>query len=68
MNAELANRYAAALAAATGVFGGRKQAKKWMSTPVMGLDGQRPIDLLRSAWGAELVKDFLTRLEYGVYT
>jgi uncharacterized protein (DUF2384 family) len=34
----------------------------------MGLDGQRPIDLLQTVQGAELVNDFLGRLEYGVYT
>ena len=33
----------------------------------MGLDGKRPIELLQTVQGAELVTDFLTRLEYGVY-
>ena len=39
-----------------------------MSRPAMGLDHQRPIDLLQTVQGAELVNDFLTRLEHGVYS
>ncbi|MDE4063639.1 antitoxin Xre/MbcA/ParS toxin-binding domain-containing protein [Phaeobacter gallaeciensis] len=34
----------------------------------MGLDNRRPIDLLATAAGAEAVADYLTRMEYGVYT
>jgi uncharacterized protein (DUF2384 family) len=33
----------------------------------MGLDGARPMDLLRTAQEAELVNELLGRLEYGVY-
>ena len=50
------------------VFGGKVPAKRWMRRPAMGLNGQRPNDLLRTPQGAEMVSDFLTRLEYGVYT
>jgi uncharacterized protein (DUF2384 family) len=39
-----------------------------MSSEVMGLDGARPIELLRTVQGAELVNEFLVRLEHGVYT
>ena len=49
-------------------MGGEDEAKRWMVKRVMGLDGQRPVDLLRSADGAQIVKDFLVRVEYGVYT
>lgn len=55
------------LAKASQVFGSRGKAEEWLSKPAMGLDGQRPIDLLQTAQGAELVNDFLTRLDYGVY-
>ena len=34
----------------------------------MGLNDQRPIELLQTVQGTELVTDFLTRLEYGVYS
>lgn len=56
------------LAKATAVFGNREEAERWLSHPALGLDGQRPIDLLQTHAGAELVSDFLTRLEYGVYS
>jgi uncharacterized protein (DUF2384 family) len=39
-----------------------------MSSSVMGLDGARPVELLRTLQGAQLVTEFLERLEYGVYT
>ncbi len=70
MPADLASRtwlFAETLAKASEVFGGREEAERWMSTEVMGLDGARPIDLLRTLQGAELVKEFLGRLEHGVY-
>lgn len=71
MPADLASKawlFAETLAKATEIFGGKEEAERWMSKPAMGLDGQRPIDLLQTVQGAELVNDFLTRLEYGVYS
>lgn len=56
------------LAQASTVMGGREAAERWMAHPVMGLDGARPIDLLRTLQGAELVTEFLGRLEHGVYS
>lgn len=60
--------FAETLAKATDIFGGKEEAERWMSRPAMGLDGQRPIELLQTVQGAGLVSDFLTRLEYGVYS
>ena len=60
--------FAETLAKATEIFGGKDEAERWLSRPAMGLDGQRPIDMLQTVQGAELVNDFLTRLEYGVYS
>jgi putative toxin-antitoxin system antitoxin component (TIGR02293 family) len=60
-------RFAEILAKATAVFGAQKDAEAWLERPATGLDRQRPIDLLATPAGAELVEDFLTRLEYGVY-
>ena len=71
MPADLASKtwlFAETLARATDIFGGKEEAERWMSKPAMGLDGQRPIDMLQTVQGAELVNDFLGRLEYGVYT
>lgn len=56
------------LARASTVFGSRDAAERWMARPAMGLDGARPIELLRTLQGAELVTEFLGRLEHGVYT
>ena len=46
----------------------REDAERWMSEPVMGLDGARPVDLMRTVQGTGLVSEFLVRLEHGVYT
>ena len=56
------------LAKASCVFGGFEAAQSWLTEPAVGLNRQRPIDLLRTIQGAEVVDDFLVRLEYGVYT
>jgi putative toxin-antitoxin system antitoxin component (TIGR02293 family) len=71
MPADLASKIwllAETLAKATEVFGTREKAEDWMKRPAIGLDGQRPIDMLQTVQGAELVSDFLTRLEYNVYS
>jgi Protein of unknown function (DUF2384) len=56
------------LTQASEVFGGREAAEAWMSRPAMGLDGLRPIDWLQTAEGVQVVRDFLARLEYCVYS
>ena len=71
MPADLASKawvLAETMAKATEIFGGKSQAVAWMNKPATGLDGQRPVDLMRTAQGTELVNDFLGRLEYGVYS
>jgi uncharacterized protein (DUF2384 family) len=52
---------------ATEIFGSRDEAVRWLTQPALGLDQQRPIDLLQTPAGVKLVKDFLGRLKYGVY-
>ncbi len=59
--------FAEILTQATELFGGREEAERWMTRKAMGLDGARPIDLLSTVQGAELVKEFLGRIELGVY-
>ena len=56
------------LARATQVFGSQEEAEQWLERPAMGLDNNRPLDLLDTPAGVAMVEDFLTRLEYGVYT
>ena len=61
-------KFAEILAQATEVFGSRSEAEKWLEQPAMALEGRKPIDLLATSVGVEIVEDHLTRLEYGVYT
>jgi putative toxin-antitoxin system antitoxin component (TIGR02293 family) len=61
-------KFAEILARATDIFGSKEEAEKWLERPATGLEQHRPIDLLATPAGVELVEDFLLRLEYGVYT
>ena len=70
LNAEQSGRtwtFATVLAKAIAVFGSQEAAERWLERPATGLDRQRPLDLLATPAGVELVEDFLQRLEYGVY-
>ena len=49
------------------VLGSQEAAERWLSTPATGLDQRKPIDLLQSSEGTELVKTLLTRMDFGVY-
>lgn len=55
------------LAKATEILGSKEVAEQWLEQPATGLNRRRPIDLLATPAGVELVEDFLVRLEYGVY-
>lgn len=61
-------RFAETLTKAEDVFGDPEEAERWMNTPALGLEGRKPIDLITTQIGYELVGDFLTRMDYGVYT
>lgn len=61
-------KFAEILGRATEVFGTRDEAERWLQLPAMALDRRRPIDLLSSPAGVEMVEDLLTRLKYDVYT
>ena len=50
------------------VLGSQQSAELWMTRPAMGQNQQRPIDLLQTEQGAAVVEDFLTRMEYNVYS
>lgn len=60
-------KFAEILAKATEVFGSQEEAEQWLERPAIGLDQRRPIDLLATPAGVELVEQYLTRLAYGVY-
>ena len=61
-------KFAEILATATEVFGSQSEAEQWMIAPAVALDQRRPIDLLGSPVGLELVEQLLGRIEHGVYT
>ena len=61
-------KFAEVLTKATEVFGSQQEAERWMEQPAMALERRRPIDLMTTPAGVEIVEDFLQRLEYGVYT
>ena len=50
------------------MLGSQEEAEQWLKRPAIGLDRQRPIDLLTTPAGLKLVEDYLGRLEYDVYT
>ncbi len=60
-------RFAELLSQAIEVFGSQAEAEKWFERPALGLNQQRPIDLIATAAGQRLVEDFLVQLEHGVY-
>ena len=60
-------KFAQILAKATAVLGSQEEAERWLQRPAIGLDQRRPIDLLATPAGVELVEDFLGRIESGVY-
>lgn len=70
LNSEQSSRtwsFAKTLAKATVIFGSQSEAEKWLVQPAMGLDDRRPIDLLSTCAGTEIVQEFLDRLDHGVY-
>lgn len=60
-------KFAEIVAKATVVLGSREAAVRWLTSPAMGLDQQKPIDLLVTPVGTQLVEELLDRIEYGVY-
>lgn len=60
-------RFAAVLAKAEDVLGSRQRAEEWMLSPAMALENRRPIELLTTHVGAQLVDEVIERMRYGVY-
>jgi len=55
------------LARATPVFGSQKAAEKWLGEPARALSGKKPIELLSTQSGTQLVEDLLQQIDHGVY-
>jgi len=50
------------------VFGSPENFQTWMNTENIALGGKRPIELLPSRYGAQMVLDVIGRIEYGVFS
>lgn len=61
-------KFADLLSRASRIMGSQEEGERWLAEPAIGLDGRRPVDLLSTPAGVELVEDYLGRIEYGVYT
>jgi putative toxin-antitoxin system antitoxin component (TIGR02293 family) len=61
-------KFAEILGRATELFGSQADAEEWLERPAMALDQRKPIDLLSTPAGVEVLETHLGRLEYGVYT
>lgn len=60
-------KFAEILSKATEVFGSQAEAEAFLDRPAMGLNQNRPIDLLSTPAGVEIVETHLERIKYGVY-
>jgi putative toxin-antitoxin system antitoxin component (TIGR02293 family) len=49
-------------------FGDVEKATQWLCQPAIGLDQQKPIDLLVTDQGTQLVDEYLGRMRHGVYS
>jgi putative toxin-antitoxin system antitoxin component (TIGR02293 family) len=49
------------------VFEDLEKAKRWLKSPNYALGNQIPLNLLDTTEGIELVRDTLTRIEYGAF-
>ena len=70
LGAEQSNRlwqFAEIMAKAEDVLGGHARAVEWMLKPAMSLENRKPIDLLSTSVGAQLVDDVIERMRHGVY-
>ncbi|MHA6347641.1 type II RES/Xre toxin-antitoxin system antitoxin [Roseivivax sp. CAU 1761] len=61
-------RFAELFAHATEVLGSEGAAEEWLTQPAIGLENRKPLEPLATSAGVEAVSEYLTRLEYGVYT
>ena len=61
-------QFAEVLARASEVLGSQEAAERWLEKPAIGLNRRTPIELLATPVGVAMVNQYLSRIEYGVYT
>ncbi|MCM3565390.1 antitoxin Xre/MbcA/ParS toxin-binding domain-containing protein [Hydrogenophaga intermedia] len=55
------------LRTAVNVLGSMEEAEHWLAQPAVAFRGQRPIELLATRQGTQLVRSQLVCMEHGVY-
>jgi len=61
-------RFARLMGKATETLESKENARRWLSSPQVGLGGAIPLDYAETEVGAREVEDLLGRIEYGVYS
>jgi putative toxin-antitoxin system antitoxin component (TIGR02293 family) len=61
-------RMAEVLVIACDVLGSRDDAEEWVTTRAIGLNSRRPIALMATTQGSQLVRTLLSQMAHGVYT
>lgn len=49
------------------VFGSMENFTDWLRTPLSAFNGQKPIELLDTSFGFQLIQDELVRIEHGIF-
>jgi putative toxin-antitoxin system antitoxin component (TIGR02293 family) len=49
------------------VLGSQDEVKQWLHSPVLSLDGQKPVDILKTESGRRRIENVLRQIEAGVY-
>lgn len=49
------------------VLGDEEAAREWLTSPILSLQGRKPIELLDTVKGYERVKNKLLQIEYGTF-
>lgn len=65
MDETASDRLTTMLVEADEIFGDRSKAIAWLETPSLAPNGLKPLDLMTSEPGAQLVRDELNRIRYG---
>lgn len=60
-------RLAETRAKASKIFADSNVAERWLLRPLSWLGGNSPIELLKTSTGTEMVKEYLERIDRGVY-
>lgn len=61
-------RFARLMGRAVEVLESKENARRWLSSPQIGLGGAVPLEYARTELGAREVEDLLGRIEWGVYS